>query len=58
MVKTIKSYYKHGEHCGIAKQVEGKTVDAVEDSSEHWHFEVDGVKWVASNYAFEEGEER
>lgn len=57
MVKTIKSYYKHGEHCGIAKQVEGKTVDAVEDSSGHWHFEVDGVKWVASNYAFEEGGE-
>lgn len=57
MIKTIKSYSKYGDHCGIAKQVEGKTVDAIEDTSGHWHFEVNGDKWVASVYAFEEGGE-
>lgn len=52
MQRVIKSYSEFGEHCGIAKQVEGQTVDAERDEHGQWHFEIDGVKWIASDYAF------
>lgn len=54
MKKVIKSYEKYGSNCGIAKQVEGKVVDAEKDSSGRWHFVFCGDKWVVSDYAFEE----
>lgn len=31
MKKAIKSYFKYGEYCGIAKQTEGRVVDAEKD---------------------------
>lgn len=38
MQKVIRSYFKHGEHCGIAKQVQGRVVDAEKDEYGNWHF--------------------
>lgn len=52
MEKVIKSYFEFGEHCGIAKQVEGQIVDAEQDERGNWHFIFGGEKWVASDYAF------
>lgn len=54
MKKVIKSYMEYGEHCGIAKQVEGKVVDATQDQNGNWHYEYGGEKWIASDYAFKE----
>lgn len=53
MLKTIKT----GKDIGIAEQVQGLTVDAEKDEYGLWHYEVNGTKWVASDYAFEEDEE-
>ena len=58
--KRIKSYAKYSEKCGIAKQVEGKVVDAKRMPSDYptfanmWMFEYGGERWVASDYDFEE----
>lgn len=54
MIKVIKSYIEYGEHCGIAKQVEGKVVNAELGKDNLWHFEFGGDRWVASDYAFKE----
>lgn len=54
MIKVIKSYIEYGEHCGIAKQVEGKVVNAELGKDNLWHFEFGGNRWVASDYAFKE----
>lgn len=53
MKKTIR----RGDNLGIAKQVQGKIVDAVPDttySKNGWKFEYYGETWLASDYAFEE----
>ena len=52
MKKAIKSYFKYGEHYGVAGQVEGRIVDAEQDKHGHWHFKVGDEKWIASDYAF------
>lgn len=56
MQKVIKSYLEYGERCGIAKQVEGKVVDAEPHPKFKclWQFKFGGETWVASNYAFKE----
>ena len=54
MKKIIKSYMEYGKNCGIAKQVEGKVVDAELGKDNLWHFKFGGYKWVASDYAFKE----
>lgn len=54
--KRIKSYEKYGKECGIAKQVEGQTVEAWQDTTGKWHYFFEGNNWVASDYAFEEEE--
>lgn len=54
MIKVIKSYIEYGEHCGIAKQVEGKVVNAELRKDNLWHFEFGGDRWIASDYAFKE----
>lgn len=54
MQKVIKSYFKYGEHCGIAKQVQGQAVDAEKDEYGNWHFSFGNDRWIASDYAFEE----
>ena len=54
MKKIIKRYMEYGKHCGIAKQVEGKVVDAELGKDNLWHFEFGGYKWVVSDYAFKE----
>lgn len=54
MKKIIKSYMEYGEHCGIAKQVEGKVVNAELRKDNLWHFEFGGDRWIASDYAFKE----
>lgn len=45
---------EYGEHCGIAKQVEGKVVNAELRKDNLWHFEFGGDRWIASDYAFKE----
>lgn len=52
MIKTIKSYNKYGENCGIAKQVQGQIVDAIQDEYGLWHFKFKEESWVASDFAF------
>lgn len=56
MVKHIKSYMKYGDKCGIAKQVEGKVVEVIPHPKFKglWQFEINGEKWMCSNYAFDE----
>ena len=54
MIKIIKSYMEYGENCGIAKQVQGQSVDAEKDKYGMWHFMFSGEQWVASDYAFKE----
>ena len=54
MIKIIKSYMEYGENCGIAKQVQGQSVDAEKDKYGMWHFMFSGERWVASDYAFKE----
>ena len=54
MKKAIKSYFKYGEHYGVAGQVEGRIVDAEQDKHGHWHFKVGYEKWIASDYAFKD----
>ena len=53
--KRIKSYLQYGEKCGIAKQVEGKVVDAYKDDNYgKWHFELNGEKWISEGSVFVE----
>lgn len=54
MKKIIKSHMEYGEHCGIAKQVEGKVVNVELRKDNLWHFEFGGDRWIASDYAFKE----
>ena len=54
MKKVIKSYLECGDHCGIAKQVQGQIVDDEKKSDGNWHFIANGEKWIASDYAFKE----
>lgn len=52
MKKAIKSYFKYGEHCGVAKQMEGKVVDAEQDKHGHWHFKVGDEKGLQATMHF------
>lgn len=53
MKKTIKT---GGDKVGIAKQVQGFTVDVIPHPKYKgfWQFEFIGDTWVASDYAFTE----
>lgn len=52
MKKTIKT----GNNIGIAKQTQGQSVEVIPHPAfkNLWQFELNGEKWIASDYAFEE----
>lgn len=54
----MKKVIKVGENIGVAKQVQGKVVEAIPHPRFKglWQFEFCGEKWMASNYAFKEEE--
>lgn len=55
MIKHIKSYSQYGEHCGVAKQIEDKTVDVIPHPKFKglWQFKINDEIWMCSDYAFD-----
>ena len=49
MKKRIKSYLHYGEKCGIAKQVEGKIVEAYKDVTKRNEKLKEELIWVMKN---------
>ena len=54
----MKKIIKTGENIGIATQVQGLIVEVVPHPrfAGMWSFHANGFNWIASDYAFEDGE--
>ena len=57
-MSSMKKIIKTGENIGVATQVQGLTVEAVPHPKfkDMWSFHANGFNWIASDYAFEDGE--
>lgn len=52
--ERVKRTIKSGKNIGVAKQVQGQTVEVVPHPKCNglWQFEFKSEKWIASDYAF------
>lgn len=52
----MKRTTKTGKNIGVATKIQGQTVDVIPHPKYKgmWQFELDGEKWIASDYTFKE----